>query len=222
MVSQYDPAQLHPYLALFNRHLHQFQRHLTGVSHSYVSSPSIIGGILWTAAEKDAFFHALSVYSRFRPDLIAACVETKNEVEVLEYLALLEEGSLRPINSEEYCREKLPSAREVSESWISWEEANAERLRLNEEVWTGIERNVSRGRALEQNAESAVHPETLPSDTEHFGGLRNLAYAHLHVLGKMLRGTGDQQSDTGRATASPIMSGFFVRRGSKVNADTYS
>lgn len=46
----------------------------------------------WTPAEHDAFFRAVSVHSRWRPDLIVACVPTKTEWEVWMYLEALEEG----------------------------------------------------------------------------------------------------------------------------------
>lgn len=47
----------------------------------------------WTPAEQDAFFRAVSVHSRWRPDLIAACVPTRTEWEVWMYLEALEEGA---------------------------------------------------------------------------------------------------------------------------------
>lgn len=47
----------------------------------------------WTPAEHNAFFRALSVHSRWRPDLIAACVPTRTEWEVWMYLEALEEGA---------------------------------------------------------------------------------------------------------------------------------
>ncbi|KAF9445024.1 hypothetical protein P691DRAFT_785802 [Macrolepiota fuliginosa MF-IS2] len=78
-----NPAE-HPYFALFNRHLTRLREHLVGVSHHHASiSPSTVGDILWSVEEKEAFVHALSTYSRFRPDLIVGWIETKNEVEVL-------------------------------------------------------------------------------------------------------------------------------------------
>ncbi|KAG8220465.1 hypothetical protein J3R82DRAFT_3160 [Butyriboletus roseoflavus] len=47
----------------------------------------------WTPAEHDALFRAISVHSRWRPDLIAACVPTRTEWEVWMYLEVLEEGA---------------------------------------------------------------------------------------------------------------------------------
>ena len=48
----------------------------------------------WTPAEHDAFFRAVSVHSRWRPDLIAACIPTKSEWDVWMYLETLEEGAM--------------------------------------------------------------------------------------------------------------------------------
>ncbi|KAF8435173.1 hypothetical protein L210DRAFT_885292, partial [Boletus edulis BED1] len=47
----------------------------------------------WSPDERDAFFRAISVHSRWRPDLIAACVPTKSEWDVWMYLEALEEGT---------------------------------------------------------------------------------------------------------------------------------
>ena len=47
----------------------------------------------WTPAEHDALFRAVAVHSRWRPDLVAACVPTKTEWEVWMYLEALEEGA---------------------------------------------------------------------------------------------------------------------------------
>ncbi|KAF9222421.1 hypothetical protein BS17DRAFT_187830 [Gyrodon lividus] len=49
----------------------------------------------WTSTEQTAFFRALSVYSRWRPDLVASCVPTKSVWEVGMYLEALEEGAAR-------------------------------------------------------------------------------------------------------------------------------
>ncbi|KAF9235256.1 hypothetical protein BU15DRAFT_65007 [Melanogaster broomeanus] len=48
-----------------------------------------------SSIEQAAFFRALSVYSRWRPDLVAACVPTKSVWEVGMYLEALEEGAAR-------------------------------------------------------------------------------------------------------------------------------
>ncbi|KAH7883350.1 hypothetical protein F5I97DRAFT_231315 [Phlebopus sp. FC_14] len=47
----------------------------------------------WTEVEHAALFRALSLYSRWRPDLVAACVPTRSAWEVSVYLEALEEGA---------------------------------------------------------------------------------------------------------------------------------
>ncbi|KAG2070055.1 hypothetical protein BDR04DRAFT_1100734 [Suillus decipiens] len=80
----------------------------------------------WSQAEVDAFFHALSVYSRWRPDLIAEAVKTKGEVEVVEFLINLD-SCARPCATE-----TAPAAIEVSDEWVVAEEAMAAALAIEE------------------------------------------------------------------------------------------
>lgn len=133
-ISDFSP-ELPLYLSLFHQHLNQLSEHLSYAARADSHSITVINGVEWKSSEKDAFFHALSVYSRLRPDLIAASIETKNEVEVLEYISLLEEAIQENVQ-EDICRKNLPLAHEVSDTWIVWEEENAERLRINEEIWS--------------------------------------------------------------------------------------
>jgi len=133
-ISDFSP-EFPPYLSLFHQHLNQLSEHLSGTTRADSRPITVINGVEWTSSEKDAFFHALSAYSRLRPDLIAASIETKNEVEVLEYISLLEQV-LQENVQEDMCRKNLPLAHEVSDAWIVWEEENAERLRVNEEIWS--------------------------------------------------------------------------------------
>ncbi|KIJ07047.1 hypothetical protein PAXINDRAFT_103124 [Paxillus involutus ATCC 200175] len=64
-------------------------------------SPDTPSLSLWTSTEQTAFFRALSVYSRWRPDLVAACVPTKSVWEVGLYLEALEQGAARLAMEEE-------------------------------------------------------------------------------------------------------------------------
>jgi hypothetical protein len=197
-------TEVHPYLALFNQHVEHLRRHLSGFCGQLPSTSSLIGGVLWTVEEKDIFFHALSVHSRCRPDLIAACVGTKNEVEVLEYLSLLASGSKQAGTSDECERATLYSAREVSDAWIAWEEENAETLRLNEANWSRTSRVDGENRQLREEEESTEYgyPDKRP-----LGGLEHLTYAHLQVLGEMLQNNNDHGPDTEMVTSSSIESG---------------
>ncbi|KAI6115244.1 hypothetical protein EDD16DRAFT_1519845 [Pisolithus croceorrhizus] len=94
----------------------------------------------WTPAEKNAFFRALSAYSRWRPDLIAAAVPTRSVWEVDLYLAALEEGAEsldRAENGDGYLSDfdldeedsgsdlELEPAHEVSDAWVAVEETLA-------------------------------------------------------------------------------------------------
>lgn len=198
IMNDISETRLHPYLLLFNRHVVQLQKHLSGLSSSSPSTDSLIGGVLWTAEEKNKFFHALSVYSRLRPDLIAACIRTKNEAEVLEYLLLLEDGSRTTGSSEACVRASLYSARQVSDSWITWEEANAERLRLNEAIWDGGSRIDGEDSPPRDDGESS-YPEL-----QYLGGLKDLTYAHLRVLGEVLQADKNYEPDADMVTSSPI------------------
>lgn len=200
--SPHNPVTHHPYISLFTRHLGHVQDHLAGVSRRYASSSSLIGGILWTPVEKDAFFHALSVCSRHRTDLIAERIGTKNEMEVLEYLALLEEGS--GLHQPEVPhRLELHFAHEVSDSWLSWEEKSAAQLRVNEGIWTAQTRkNLEhpQGQALEDDAGI---PQTVDAP---LGGIKNLTYGHLYSLDSILKCGRNSQIDGGKETTQSMLS----------------
>jgi hypothetical protein len=176
----------HPYLTFFNRHVSQLQEHLTGATHKSVLAPSFINDVYWEVSEKVAFFHSLSVYSRLRPDLIAACVESKNEVEVLEYILLLEEELQEKSSEGEPCRRNMPLAHEVSDAWVAWEEENAARLQANEEIWSegsAID-TVKDTRDLADGAKEIGMPDLLRDSS--FGDIPSLTYGHLVVLDSLL------------------------------------
>src|SRR6267154_3825203 len=92
----------------------------------------------WSQSEVDAFFHAVSVYSRWRPDLIADDVKTKGEVEVVEFLTTLD-SCVHPRATEANLdiREILsvpPAAIEVSEKWVAAEDAMAAAIAAKEDL----------------------------------------------------------------------------------------
>ncbi|KAI9454810.1 hypothetical protein F5148DRAFT_984973 [Russula earlei] len=72
----------------------------------------------WSSAEKALFFRALSVHSRFRPDLIAASIGTKSTADVAVYLSLLREGAARTA----IARDRHPAAHEVSAALVDFED----------------------------------------------------------------------------------------------------
>lgn len=77
------------------QHILHTQRHAEGID-DIVWGPDDLPhtvfppGIVWTSEEKHLFFHALTRHSRFRPDLIASCIQTKSAVDVSAYLDVLE------------------------------------------------------------------------------------------------------------------------------------
>ncbi|KAF5354776.1 hypothetical protein D9756_005293 [Leucocoprinus leucothites] len=190
-LSHDDSPKLPPYLILFNRHLEQLRDHLSGTSHNHVHTTTTLDDVEWEASEKDAFFYALSVHSRLRPDLIAASIQTKNEVEVLEYMAYLEEGLQREdLQGSHGCRKNLPLAHEVSEIWVAWEEENAERLRVNEEIWSA-KPDCDTKDLNEIQAHIDESSRNLP-----LGGVPYLTYGHLVVLDSMLGADKNEASNS--------------------------
>lgn len=122
------------YVAQFRQHLAQVRAHLAGTDAVPLLPSYLPPTGYWTAEEKDEFFHALSVHSRFRPDLISACVKTKTILDVCAYIDALS-NTLSRGHSLPPLRSNLECAMEVSDSWVQWEEANAEDLVVIEPKW---------------------------------------------------------------------------------------
>ncbi|KAF8274632.1 hypothetical protein EI94DRAFT_1793925 [Lactarius quietus] len=91
----------------------------------------------WTSTEKALFFHALSTYSRFRPDIIASSIGTKSLLDVIVYLNLLQDGAqeLTAVRGA-IARDQLPAAHEVSATLVDLEDTHATRLAATEPVRT--------------------------------------------------------------------------------------
>ncbi|OJA20807.1 hypothetical protein AZE42_06514 [Rhizopogon vesiculosus] len=91
----------------------------------------------WSQSEVDAFFHAVSVHSRWRPDLIADAVKTKGEVEVVEFLITLDSyADSYGTETDQDIRRSAPTppaAIEVSDKWVAAEEAMAAAIAVEEE-----------------------------------------------------------------------------------------
>ena len=98
----------------------------------------------WTSAEQHAFFRALAVHSRWRPDLIAAALPTKTAWQVDHYLAALEEGAAGDDTDESDSDLEIEPAYEVSEAWIAAEEALASDV-IEEENLALLERHDGTG-----------------------------------------------------------------------------
>lgn len=135
------------YLALYRTHLKETHNHLLGKDPSARMLPSYTPPLAyWSAQEKDAFFHALTVHSRLRPDLIAQSIgPTKNTLDVCVYLDALHHASIRDLRDD--TRAKHPISSEVSDKWLAFEGRNAELLIEAEDEWA--ETTVYRRRGAE-------------------------------------------------------------------------
>jgi hypothetical protein len=143
-------------------HISATRHHLTGVPEPpeppYPPSFHPPTGY-WTSAEKALFFRALTVYSRLRPDLIAASIGTKSTADVAVYLSLLREGATRVNNdkagsSRRYGatitirRDQHPAAHEVSAELVNLEDQHATRICLAEPMHVKQVENEARAEAL--------------------------------------------------------------------------
>ena len=97
----------------------------------------------WTSAEKALFFRALSVHSRFRPDLIATSIGTKSTVDVAIYIALLHQGATRVNNNKSTSshgttitigRDQHPVAHQVSSELVAFEDNQAAHICVAEPI----------------------------------------------------------------------------------------
>ena len=113
------------------------QDHLAGNDETPLSPSFYPPSTVWTPGEKDAFFHALSVHSRFRPDLISHEVKTKSVPEVCNYLSVLQIAASKQettVSCSQW-RQNLPIATEVSPEWVVMEEETAFDVIAKEQDW---------------------------------------------------------------------------------------
>jgi hypothetical protein len=129
-----EPSINDRYTSQFRRHLAQVQGHLAGNDGKALQPSYIPPTGYWTSSEKDTFFHALSIHSRFRPDLIAASIATKSVVDVCTYIDALDEGLSRNKAVHSF-RAELEGSMEVSDSWVQWEEKRSADLVSLESEW---------------------------------------------------------------------------------------
>lgn len=117
-------TSINDYTAQFRRNLAEVQAHLAGNVGNSLYPSYIPPTGYWTSLEKNAFFHGLCIHSRFRPDLIAACVHTKSVVDVCTYIDALDKGLSKNSNLH-YARATMEGAVEVSDAWVEWEEKHS-------------------------------------------------------------------------------------------------
>jgi hypothetical protein len=127
------------YVDEFRRNQESVKAHLKG---NFGNEPPLLPAFLppssyWSSAEKDLFFHGLSVYSRLQPELIAQHVNTKSTFDVCVYLEVLkraaelmedEENEENEDSTENSLRAEMAPAMEVSQKWVLREETIAKSL----------------------------------------------------------------------------------------------
>lgn len=128
-----DSQSFSLYVDHFRSHLADTEAHLRGDDGTPLGPSYYAPAGYWTNEEKNRFFHALSRYSRYRPDLIAACISTKTVYDVCSYIRLLEAATSDhpPIIG----RPSFDPATDVSKEWIIMEETLATTLSRQEPEW---------------------------------------------------------------------------------------
>jgi len=122
----------------FREHQEALKAHLKGnLPNELPLLPALIlPASYWTSAEKDLFFHGLSVYSRLHPELIAQTIRTKTTFDVCVYLDVLAKAAelIEDDDDDENENENedmqlgrplIEPAMELSEEWIQHEETIA-------------------------------------------------------------------------------------------------
>ncbi|KAH9936191.1 uncharacterized protein B0H18DRAFT_1113622 [Fomitopsis serialis] len=156
------------YLSHFSKHLNHVRAHLSGKDRSGRLPPSFFPpGAYWTSAEKDTFFHALTIHSRLRPDLIAEEVRTKSVVDVCLYLQLLESATRAdgPV-----LRKDFVTAMEVSDALVTLEDQKAQPILAAEPRWESRELEEARQEELEdrEKAMRARRGQAKSETNEHY------------------------------------------------------
>lgn len=187
-----------------------FQDHLAGNDGTPLPPSFFSPNAFWTAQEKDAFFHALSVHSRFRPDLISHEIKTKSVQDVCNYLYFLQLATSRQQPTVPYLqwRQNLSIAMEVSSEWVAMEEERAAGVIAQERDWQRelitvqrrdeikLLKKVSRAKAhgmgpIQRKAElkHQIDDANLRARREDFHG--SLGSSELTAIGTILRGAAE-------------------------------
>lgn len=194
----------------YRAHLTATKNHLLGLEDVSLPPSFIPPSGCWSLTEKNAFFHALSVHSRLRPDLIAACIPNKTVADVCAYIDVLEGTSSSvslPIGE---LRRELPCAMEVSDAWIEQEEREAEALAAVEPLWerndilkqrSAERRKVKKGK---ENARGAVKGEfnhrlkELEAQWKKKDFLSSLGEMHLKTIDSLIRTAEESSPPSGK------------------------
>jgi hypothetical protein len=194
------------YITVLRDHIKDTKDHLVGASSdsSALVCSFIPPSAYWTPVEKASFFHALAVHSRFRPDLISACIPGKTLLDVCAYLDVLEEaaqeGRLPRLQ-----RCDMPTALEVSDTWLAAEDEKATAVVAHEPTWiaAGTKRKREAERVDARKAPRSVKADVASREARkadlmkakaaqtsfwaHEDALSRLELPHLRAMDRILR-----------------------------------
>ncbi|KAJ7346639.1 hypothetical protein DFH08DRAFT_196896 [Mycena albidolilacea] len=198
------------YLTDYENHLGQLKAHLAGSASRSLPPSFVPPAGYWTSVEKDSFFHALAIHSRLRPDLIADSVKSKTVLDVCAYLDALDSAAAaRPTP---LLRLTLEAAMEVSDSWIAYEEEQANELAKLEPQWEEEMEQHKRATLLASRFHDEQTYWSWKEEQESLWGkhdaLGQLDLPHLSTMNKMIRrGVAEQTTDSvpsGQPTEPPL------------------
>lgn len=186
------------YVDDFRKHQISVQAHLKGRQENDPAfTPSFfLPASHWTSSEKDLFFHGLTLYSRFRPDLIAEHIKTKNIFDVCVYLHVLHVATIsRGHELGASARETIEPTMEMSERWVEYEEQMAAALTAVDSCCHRVEHSEKQAQGNCSCASAKIHftsaePGLTPSNQKAYMG--HLDSTRLAVLESIIR---ESQSD---------------------------
>ena len=181
------------YVEDFRKHQISVQAHLKGRQENNPAFPPsfFLPSSCWTSSEKDLFFHGLTLYSRFRPDLIAEHIKTKSIFDICVYLHILRIAIIsRGHGSGTSTREAIEPAIEMSERWIEYEEQMAVALTAVDSCLRSVEHSEKKTQGTCSCASPEIHitsaePGLVPSSQAAYMG--HLDSTCLTVLESIIR-----------------------------------
>ncbi|KIM40121.1 hypothetical protein M413DRAFT_28645 [Hebeloma cylindrosporum] len=186
------------YVDDFRKHQISVQAHLKGWQENKPTLPPSFfhPASHWTSSEKDLFFHGLTLYSRFRPDLIAEHVKSKSIFDVCVYLHVLRTATISPGHEPEAStRDTIEPAIEMSERWVEYEEQMATALSSVDPCHHSVEHSEkqTQGNCSCASPKNSAEPGLTPSSQEDFMG--HLDSTRLAVLESIIREPQSEEAD---------------------------
>lgn len=218
------------YIAHFRSHLADVQDHLKGNNHAPLPPSYISPTGFWTSLEKELFFHALSVNSRLRPDLISESIGTKTTLDVCAYISVLEKAAAQEQLAHSVdIRQNLPCSVDASQDLIDWEDENSKSWAEAEPLWDAVTRKKGAQNDAQKQDEimsclDSCHlmvMESILRDSE--SGSLELSDQKMSGGGEAEASGSSQQAGVGRVSA-PLQtesnSGFLLPADHSVGAST--